>query len=164
MARKKPLAKKPSERALAPAPRKAPTRVAASADPPRCGLCGKATNLVRTECCDNWICDDEGNYQLFSYAHNSCHRNHRRYTLCGSHFCEGHEGRWQDCAKCREDVETEMYVYYGTNEYNFETLEKPPKYKPTKCRTCGKIIPLGDGGYVQSSEGYFCMKCSNVRL
>ena len=131
---------------------------------PSCRLCGKTGKLTKTACCDQWICDDEDQYVLFSYARNSCHRNHDRYTLCSIHCNEGHSGKWQDCAECREAYPTEMYVYYGTNEYNFETLENPPKYKPTKCGTCGRVIPLGDGGYMQSSEGYFCMKCSNVRL
>jgi len=81
---------------------------------PRCGLCGKAGKLTRTDCCGNWICHDEENYVLFSYARNSCHRNHDRYTLCGAHYQEGHEGHWKDCPKCREMFETEMYV----NEYN----------------------------------------------
>ena len=29
---------------------------------PRCGLCGKRGNLTKTECCGQWICDDEDNY------------------------------------------------------------------------------------------------------
>jgi len=85
---------------------------------PKCLLCGKTENLTKTECCDNWICDDEGNYVLFSYADNSCHRNHRRYTLCGQHYESGHEGKWQDCEECKTTYQTEMYVYFGTNEYN----------------------------------------------
>lgn len=48
----------------------------------RCGLCGKKKNLTKTDCCGNWICDDEHKYVIFSYARNSCHRNHNRYTLC----------------------------------------------------------------------------------
>ena len=48
----------------------------------KCFICGATTNLVRTECCGKWICDDEDEYVLFSYARNSCHRNHRRFTLC----------------------------------------------------------------------------------
>jgi len=71
----------------------------------RCGLCGKTTNLTKTECCDNWICDDEDQYVLFSYARNSCYRNHRQYTLCGYHHIEGHAGHWKDCPQCREDIE-----------------------------------------------------------
>ena len=82
----------------------------------RCGLCGKTSKLVRTECCGQWICDDEDQYELFSYTRNSCFRNHRRFTLCGSHNTEGHDGHWKDCSQCREDIETELYVYFGTND------------------------------------------------
>lgn len=130
---------------------------------PVCGLCGSTENLTRTECCGNWICDDEHEYVMFSYARNSCHRNHRRYTLCGFHYMEGHEGRWQDCDKCREAFETEMYVHYGTNEYNFEKLPNPPAYEPTKCHTCGEVIVLGDGGYSIQGGNYFCPTCSEER-
>ena len=68
-----------------PAVQKAPTveRKAKALDAPKCGLCGKKKNLVRAECCGQWICNDEDKYVLFSYAENSCHRNHRRMTLCG---------------------------------------------------------------------------------
>ena len=34
--------------------------------------CGATDNLTKTECCGQWICDDEDQYVLFSYAHNSC--------------------------------------------------------------------------------------------
>ncbi len=60
---------------------------------PKCGLCGQSSKpLTKTECCDNLICDDWSDYQMFSYAHNSCARNHDRYTMCSTHFNEGHEG------------------------------------------------------------------------
>jgi len=62
---------------------------------PKCGLCGKTTNLTKTECCGQWICDDEDQYVPFSYARNSCYRNHRLYTLCGYHYAEGHPGDWK---------------------------------------------------------------------
>ena len=42
-----------------------------NSDAPRCGLCGKRGGLIQTECCGQWICDDEDNYVLFSYARNS---------------------------------------------------------------------------------------------
>jgi len=127
---------------------------------PRCGLCGKTKNLTKTECCDNWICDDQHKYVLFSYAHNSCSRNHDRYTLCSHHFNEGHSGDWKTCKKCRNDFETEMYVYYGTNEYNFEKLENPPKFEPTRCAKCKKVISLGYDGYSMYMGKYYCMECS----
>ena len=133
-------------------------------DVPCCGLCGKTENLTKTDCCDNWICDDEGKYRLFSFARNSCSRNHRRYTLCGGHYEEGHEGRWQDCQDCREMQEPEMYVYFGTNEYNFEKLSKLPKYEPTQCIKCNRVIRLGTDGYSYDPEGYLCDKCTSKKF
>jgi hypothetical protein len=130
---------------------------------PRCGLCGKTSNLTRTECCGNWICDDEHKYQLFSYARNSCQRNHRRHTLCSSHYCEEHAGPWQDCEKCREMFPTEMYVWYGTNEYNFTKLVNPPAYEPTLCASCRRVIRLGDDGYMVSGDDYLCERCATKK-
>ena len=69
-----------------------------------CGLCGKTRKLMITDCCDNWICDDEHNYRLFSYSLDSCARNHRRYSNCAFHYNEGHTGKWQDCKQCEEDA------------------------------------------------------------
>jgi hypothetical protein len=135
-----------------------------SSDKPKCGLCGKTQNLTKTECCGNWICDDEHEYRLFSFAHNSCSRNHARYTLCGSHYAEGHPGSWQDCQACRELRETELYVYFGTNEYNFEKLVNVPKYEPTRCVDCKRIIRLGTEGYSYGKGGYCCAKCSQKKF
>ena len=131
---------------------------------PRCGLCGKTKNLTKTECCDQWICDDTDQYVMFSYARNSCYRNHDRYTLCSYHYHEGHSGHWKDCKKCKDDFETEMYVHYGTNEYNFEKLENPPEYEPTRCSKCNSIIVLGDGGYSTKGDEYFCAKCTDFKF
>jgi len=126
----------------------------------RCGLCGKAGRLRKTECCDNWICDDWDKYVLFSYARNSCSRNHDRYTLCSYHYNEGHKGDWRECKKCRSDIEIEMYVWYGTNEYNFVKLENPPKYEPTRCAKCNCVIVLSKDEYSMSGGNYYCTKCS----
>jgi hypothetical protein len=131
---------------------------------PRCGLCGKTGKLTKTECCGQWICDDEDQYVLFSYARNSCFRNHRRYTLCGYHHVEGHPGRWQDCPQCMEGSETEMYVWYGTNDYNFEKLQNPPDYEPTKCSRCGEVIVLSEGGYSHKGDEYWCEECTDLEL
>jgi hypothetical protein len=130
----------------------------------KCGLCGKTKKLTKTECCGNWICDDEHKYVMFSYAHTSCHRNHRRYTLCAYHFDEGHEGHWKECKKCRKSFDTEMYVYYCTNEHNFEVLANPPTFKPTKCTDCGKVIIRTVEGYMESIEGIFCNRCTELRM
>ena len=147
-------------------PKKEKTKVSKKAEnKPKCGLCGKSRKaLTKTDCCDNWICDDWSDYQMFSYARNSCSRNHERYTLCGSHFNEEHKGDWQECQKCRDSFETEMYVYYGTNEYNFVKLANPPEFEPTRCAGCSRVIDLGNDGYMQSNEGYFCGKCSDKKF
>jgi hypothetical protein len=139
-------------------------KVTSSIEKPRCGLCGKTAKLTKTECCGNWICDDEDKYILFSYARNSCHRNHRRYTLCAFHYNEEHSGNWKDCEECRKSFETEMYVWYGTNEYNFEKLPNPPAFEPTKCAKCGTIIKLGTDGYTLSGNEYWCMRCSDKEM
>lgn len=139
-------------------------KVSKTKDVPRCGLCGSTKKLTKTECCGQWICDDEDKYVPFSYARNSCHRNHRRYTLCGFHYAEGHEGNWKDCYECRQSFETEIYVFYGTNEYNFEKLENPPAYLPTRCSECGEIISLGYDCYSQKGDQYFCEKCTQKRM
>lgn len=127
---------------------------------PRCGLCGKTGKLIKTDCCGNWICDDEHKYVLFSYARNSCHRNHSRYTLCAYHHNEGHKGNWKNCNECRTPFETEMFVWYGTNEYNFEKLPNPPSFEPTKCSKCGAVIKLGTDGFTRSGEEYWCEACA----
>jgi hypothetical protein len=125
-----------------------------------CGLCGKTGPLVRTECCRHWICDDESRYKPFSFARNSCSHNHSRFTVCASHHNEGHSGRWQDCLVCRRNWPTEMYVYYATNEYNFDVLAHPPAFEPTLCGACGNRIVLGDGGYTRMPNGeHRCHDC-----
>ena len=140
-----------------------PRRALPDSPQPRCGLCSKTKPLTRTDCCGHWICDDEHTYVLFSYARNSCHRNHSRYTLCAYHDNEGHPGDWQTCKVCRESFETEMYVWYGTNEYNFEKLKNPPSYQPTRCASCGTVIRLGEDGYTLTPAGtYFCVACEDL--
>ena len=131
---------------------------------PRCELCGKTGNLTRTECCKNWICNDQDKYVPFSYARNSCSRNHERFTLCGYHHNEGHAGSWKACEECRTSFKTEMYVWYGTNDYNFEKLENPPAFESTRCADCGVVINLGEDGYSVLGDIYKCEKCTEKEL
>ena len=140
------------------AAKKAPT------EKPRCGLCGATRRLTKTECCDQWICDDEDKYVLFSYARNSCSRNHRRYTLCSFHFGEGHSGSWQSCEKCRKEFDTPTYVYFATNEHNFVKLDNPPAFDPVRCSKCQAEINIATDGYVMGRDGYKCMKCGALEL
>jgi tRNA(Ile2) C34 agmatinyltransferase TiaS len=52
-----------------------------------------------------------------------------------------------------------MYVYYGTNAYNFEKLENPPAHEPTHCGRCGRVIALGEDAYSEGPNGYRCEGC-----
>ena len=64
----------------------------------KCSLCGEkksGVTLIRTKCCNNWICNDAHKYMPFDY-YGSCFRNHNRYTSCAFHFIESHIGKWQD--------------------------------------------------------------------
>jgi len=126
---------------------------------PRCGLCGKSENLIKTECCGAWICDDSDKYVPFSYSRNSCYRNHERFTMCAFHFQEKHMGDWKTCPVCRNEFKTEIYVYYGTNEYNFEKLTNPPTFEPTHCTRCKRIIDLGEESYTIDGDDFLCDEC-----
>jgi hypothetical protein len=57
-----------------------------------------------------------------------------------------------------------MYVWYGTNEYNFVKLENPPTYEPTRCSTCRRIIKLAEESYSTRGESYFCESCTEAEL
>jgi hypothetical protein len=57
-----------------------------------------------------------------------------------------------------------MYVWYATNEYNFEKLENPPSYEPTHCSKCGVVINLGTDGYAGSGDEYWCEACAEKEM
>ncbi len=125
---------------------------------PKCGLCNSSKKkLTKTPCCDNWICDDTEDYQLFSYARNSCYRNHDRYTLCSSHYHEKHKGIWQNCKECKSSFALPDHVEMGTNDYNFERLENPEEYTIT-CVNCGFSSHSMNDFPFQTSKGYYCDK------
>jgi len=57
-----------------------------------------------------------------------------------------------------------MYVWYGTNEYNFTKLENPPDYEPTRCSCCGTVIKLGTEAYSCLGEQYWCEECGQIEM
>lgn len=127
---------------------------------PRCGLCGKQGKLTKTDCCGNWICDDHDKYVMFSYKRNSCARNHDRYTLCAYHYHEGHKGDWKLCQECRQNFHPEIYDWYGSNEYNFDKLDKLLPFTPICCGQCGSMIIQSHEGYAALPDGtYRCERC-----
>lgn len=134
----------------------APRRIRRTGAVGVCGLCGKSGSLARTECCGNLICDDER-----AYLRNGCRTRHDRFTLCGFHASEAHAGAWQTCWKCRDEFETEIFVWYGTNQWNFVKLENLPSFKPTLCSTCGQRIRLGTDEHTIKPDGRrLCGRCA----
>lgn len=90
----------------------------------------------------------------------SCLVEHSRFTLCAAHHTEEHEGDWKSCEVCPKTWPLEMYVWYGTNKWNFEKLENPPSYDPTHCGGCGRVIVLSESGYSQNPDGsHRCIDC-----
>lgn len=124
---------------------------------PVCGLCGDSEKLIKTPCCNHWVCDDEHTYVLFSYSTNSCYRNHDRYTLCATHFREGHAGKWQECKACKDDYPIENYADFATNDFNFEKLKNPPKVT-IKCVNCSFKSNTVQDFSCQTSKGWYCEK------
>jgi hypothetical protein len=125
----------------------------------RCELCGRRkTPLVRTDCCGRMVCDDWAQRDL-GMRRSRCRRSHERYTLCGFHHAERHRGHWKSCRACGKSFEVEMYVWYGTNRHNFEKLENPPTYEPTRCVGCRRVIVLSKDGHEIGPEGYRCEAC-----
>jgi hypothetical protein len=122
-----------------------------------CGLCGATKNLIKTQCCDNWICDDADKYVIFSYAKNSCYRNHDRFTICAAHYHSNHKGKWQDCNLCKDDYPIENYVDYATNEFNFEKLQNVPKITIT-CINCGFQSGTVQDFALQINNDFYCAK------
>jgi hypothetical protein len=57
-----------------------------------------------------------------------------------------------------------MYVWYGTNEYNFVKLENPPQYEPTRCTKCGQVIKLAEEAFSTLGSSYFCEHCTMAKL
>ncbi len=109
----------------------------------KCGLCGKNNQesylvndvgLKQTDCCLNWVCDDQHKYQLCSFLQNSCDRNHAKYTLCGRHTGNFHKGDWKKCKKCPMEYTKIMYDDYATNKHNFEKLKI--EKDEIRCHSC----------------------------
>jgi hypothetical protein len=87
----------------------------------RCRFCGdEKAPLVKTRCCDQWICCDT---DFVSFRGGGrCQYQHERFSLCHSHFAEGHEGPWKTCQVCRTFWTPAQYKEYAENPIN------TPKY------------------------------------
>jgi len=139
--------------------------------PLKCFVCGATESEVDiqlTECCGAPICDNEGEYQMFSYSRDFCARSHSRYTRCAAHSNEGHSGDWRECERCDENMggggANEARCWYSTNGFNLTPgLESrmPQGMNITKgCDGCGKrITPGHDQEQMSFSAGKTVVTC-----
>ena len=84
-----------------------------------CRFCGDdSAPLVKTRCCDRWICCDTSYLSIRGGGH--CQFQHEQYSICHFHYNEGHSGAWQECSECRD--------FFGEQE--FERLSMDPMNTP----------------------------------
>jgi len=137
-----------------------------------CKLCSKGWNEVRlrrTSCCKQVVCDNEDEYQMFSYSRKFCNRSHNRYTLCGYH---GHDQEckknkdWRLCAECvKSDIPASVAdkLWRGLNSYNIYPMLSQDVPKHSLCETCCKChkkFISGAEGCSHSREGISCLRCN----
>ena len=82
-----------------------------------CRFCGDASApLVKTPCCQQWICCDTAFVSFRGGGR--CQVEHERFTLCYSHYIDGHSGPWQTCQTCREFWTPQEYKAYAEHPLN----------------------------------------------
>jgi len=87
-----------------------------------CRFCGDGSAaLVKTECCDEWICCDTS-YISFRGG-GFCQDEHERYSICHFHYNEKHQGKCKDCEECHIFFKEEYGDMYPgmRNEPKFKT-------------------------------------------
>ena len=60
----------------------------------------RAQKLTKTACCGNWICDDEGNYVIFSTLETVVPETIDDLLPVPHHHEEKHKGDWTTCKEC----------------------------------------------------------------
>jgi hypothetical protein len=82
-----------------------------------CRFCGDAeAPLVKTPCCEQWICCDTAFVSLRGGGY--CQVEHERFSLCYSHYQDQHGGPWESCQKCRDFWSPQDYKFYAENPIN----------------------------------------------
>ena len=73
-----------------------------------CRFCGsKSSPLVKTRCCEQWICCDTSFSSLRGGG--CCQFEHEHNSICHFHYNEGHKGKWQECEECRTFLGEEQF-------------------------------------------------------
>ena len=90
-----------------------------------CHFCGDdSIPIVKTPCCEHWICCDTAFISIEGGG--CCQYQHERFSLCYSHYVEGHNGTWQACQACKDFWSAEEYKNYTEGSINIpEFVTKP---------------------------------------
>src|SRR3989442_1419412 len=80
-------------------------------------FCGDAeAPLVKTPCCQQWICGDTAFVSLRGGGR--CQVEHERLSLCYSHEQDQHGGPWESCQQCRDFWSPRDEKFYAENPIN----------------------------------------------
>jgi len=76
-----------------------------------CHFCGDSdAPLVKTLCCDQLICCDTAFVSI--HGADRCQYAHERFSLCFSHYSDGHQGSWKTCRVCEQFWSAAEYKEY----------------------------------------------------
>lgn len=137
-----------------------------------CKLCSKGwsdVNLRRTNCCKQVVCNNDDEYQMFSYSRKFCNRSHDRYTLCGYHGNERECKNYRDwrlcneCVKCDDPIRVADKLWRGLNAYNIYPMLSKDVPRHSLCDTCSKCkkkFISGVEGSTHSRDGVSCPRCN----
>lgn len=126
-----------------------------------CGATPDEVNIGFTECCNVPVCDNEEEYEMFSFSRDHCMRSHSRYTACAFHFNEGHTSNdWRTCGQCKNNFEQDGAArsWFSTNGFcvtpGLETSLPQGSYITQPCSKCnGRITPGHDTVSYSFSDG-----------
>jgi len=86
-----------------------------------CRFCGsKSSPLVKTRCCDQWICCDTAFLSFRGGGY--CQFEHENDSICHFHYNEGHKGLWRECEECRDFLGEEQFkieAEYTINNHRY---------------------------------------------
>lgn len=132
-----------------------------------CGAGKSQCNMKFTKCCGLPICDNEFEYEHFSWSKDFCARSHERYTLCADHIDRNHKGDWrmcQDCICMEWSLHKDGRAYMAFNGYNVTPATCEPASErylnmhqkgsliTAKCATCNNRILNGFDSVTTNNE------------
>ena len=125
---------------------------------PRCGLCGKTKTLVQTECCGQWICDDEA-IMSCSPTRRTVVRGITDVTRCAPFIIgEGHPGHWRDC-KIAANRSRPKFMSGMARTNSISRNWKIRRRLSRRCATVAAQRQPRHGRLFRRTKGTLCNRC-----